>query len=98
MDIVSYLHIVIKSVEAKFDHYVFYDVFLDSIDRKSDLRGSPDVLSPLFGHSSLYNSQVQTAEYSPSPRKYHVASMSHSPAGDHLVDSMLGKDTDSVRL
>ena len=73
-------------------------VLIDSIDRKSDLRGSPDVLSSRFGHSSLYNSQVQTSEYSPSPRKYHVASMSHSPAGDNLVDSMLGKDTDSVRF
>ena len=98
MDIVSYLHIVIGFLKQVFDHntVILWSVFLDSIDRKSDLRGSPDVLSPR--HSSLYNSQVQAAEYSPSPRKYHVASMSHSPAGDHLVDSMLGKDTDSVRL
>lgn len=54
------------------------------------------MVSPHFAHSSLYSSQVQPTEYSPSPRKYHVASRSHSPAGDRLVDSMLGKDTDNV--
>ena len=34
----------------------------------------------------------------PSPRKYHVASISHSSTGDHLVDSVLGKDTDNVKI
>ena len=56
------------------------------------------MISPFLAHSGLYSNQVQTTEYSHSPRKYHVASRSHSPAGDRLVDSMLGKDTDNVRF
>lgn len=51
------------------------------------------MLSSLGAHSGH---PVQPTEYSPSPRKYHVASRSHSPAGDKLVDSMLGKDADNV--
>ena len=51
------------------------------------------MLSPLGSHSGH---PVQPTDYSPSPRKYQVASRSHSPAGDGLVDSMLGKDADNV--
>ena len=47
----------------------------------------------LGAHSGL---PFQPAKYSPSLWKYHVVSRSNSPAGDRLVDSMLGKDTDNV--
>lgn len=56
------------------------------------------MLPSLLTYSSPYSNLTQTSEYSPSPRKYHVASRSRSPAGDRLADSMLGKDTDNVKL
>lgn len=44
-----------------------------------------------------FSNQPQIAEFSPSPRKYHVASRSHSPSGDKSVNSILGKETDTVK-
>ena len=73
--------------------FVQYPSYTDNVERFSEFRGSPDMMSSL---GALSGHPVQPTEYSPSPRKYHVASRSHSPAGDRLVDSMLGKDTDNV--
>ena len=60
-------------------------------ERLVDYRGSPDV------QSGLYGSQVQSSEYSPSPRKYHIATRSHSPGGEKLKDSLLYWNTEAVR-